>query len=1297
VTAAEIVSRGQSAIESGDYEAAEAAYREADAMQDAEAAFLLGDLLRGKGDLSGAEDAYRRAEARGHSNAPNRLGFMLEDRGDTEGAKAAYGRAIAAGSDYGELHLGYLLAQEGHAERALSYLRIAEQKGDPEASLAIGNILAGTDDLEGAAEAYRTSADRGHYVGAHELGTVLRKLGDIDGARAAFRRSVDLGGEAAQRELDAMDAHVTGLDAPLSEQSTLASAIPTIVETDRGVWQFFADLYDALEKAVAAAIREEPDLSQLMGRAAALVSSIKELYAHKWGWAAGGEARPGSDSGKSLDEWIRAATLLQDEMDAARVPIRSSKQVEQRLFFSARINALLGALPMVERMTLNLIFRSYPASAQHAAEGALAELTPDLNAKMAVIAPVPPVLGSLSAGAMDPGPVAGLGILAFSIGSAAVGPLTIQLQAPGRPGLEEPTQSTQIPLPRFAVPIFTDLDRHGGLVTDSKTTVENVILKLLALLPPGQLKADIFDPLHLGESASVLFGLGESATQVIGEKVLTTEKDLENVLLELEEHITFVTQKYLGSNYESLTAYNQAAGEVAEPYRLLVLYDYPAGFVRKTSQVNDEALERLARIVKSGPRCGVFTLILLSNENGRPLDEAVHPLTGLRPYLAGKRVPNMQSILSRGDDSEGVSSMIFDPREIRARDDRSTGNAQRQQTAFVAGAEAVLLFRPDEPAADDVVKAIFGQLERGLARAGDVRVNPQDVARLADARHERDVRVGITGREVMAQPHDPSTWWFGDATQAISANFGRLGASDVASLTFDSQTLSGALIGGRPGSGKSVLLHAILAALCMRYSPEELQLYLVDFKEGVEFKAYAAGGLPHARVVAIEAEREFGISVLEALDAEITRRGALFRSGSGEDIGLIAYRQRSGEKLSRQLLVIDEFHVLFERDDTIATRAAELLDRIVRQGRAFGVHSILASQTLAGMSGLGKHTLNQIPVRIALQCSDADSRMLLGDENPDAQLLTKPGEGILNASNGLRAANQRFQATFWSAEERAALVGQLAARCEPLGSRHPVVFEGRQPAEVSAVPPEVFQFAEALTLRLPLGMPLTLDPPVIAQLRREPGSNFLIVGEDELGVATLIVGLPALALQGATVHVCDFGPLDGPFTQTVEFLARRQLIKSARSRQAQEVIAALAEEVKTRLSLNDYKAPSTVLVLPWIHRARDLDPDFGGDMIDNFELVLKDGPDVGVHIVAWCDRAASLTRRLTPLAQREFSLRLLGSMSRDDSDRLIDSTAAAAIDPSQAVFDDHDRTTTVRLRRFVIPNPEWVESIAGKA
>ena len=60
---------------------------------------------------------------------------------------------------------------------------------------------------------------------------------------------------------------------------------------------------------------------------------------------------------------------------------------------------------------------------------------------------------------------------------------------------------------------------------------------------------------------------------------------------------------------------------------------------------------------------------------------------------------------------------------------------------------------------------------------------------------------------------------------------------------------------GRPGSGKSNLLHVFITSVARLYSPAEVQFYLIDFKKGVEFKCYATHRLPHARVVAISSRR----------------------------------------------------------------------------------------------------------------------------------------------------------------------------------------------------------------------------------------------------------------------------------------------------------------------------------------------------------------------------------------------------------------------------------------------------------
>ena len=236
-------------------------------------------------------------------------------------------------------------------------------------------------------------------------------------------------------------------------------------------------------------------------------------------------------------------------------------------------------------------------------------------------------------------------------------------------------------------------------------------------------------------------------------------------------------------------------------------------------------------------------------------------------------------------------------------------------------------------------------------------------------------------------------------------------------LDLGSGTSQHVLISGKTGSGKSTLLHVLITNLALRYSPDEVELYLVDFKKGVEFKAYARAELPHARVVAIESEREFGLSVLQRLDAELRTRGDLFRRRGMQD--LKSFRTAEPDaRLPRILLIIDEFQELFVEDDRIAQESALLLDRLVRQGRAFGIHMLLGSQTLGGAYTLARSTIGQMAVRIALQCSEADAHLILSEDNTAARLLTRPGEAIYNDANGLYEGNHPFQVVWLADNDR---------------------------------------------------------------------------------------------------------------------------------------------------------------------------------------------------------------------------------------------------------------------------------------
>jgi len=83
----DLLRRGGECEAAGDWDGAEEAYREADELQSAEGAILLGIVLKRASDLPAAEAAFLRAEGRGHPEAASSLGILLQDADDLEGAK----------------------------------------------------------------------------------------------------------------------------------------------------------------------------------------------------------------------------------------------------------------------------------------------------------------------------------------------------------------------------------------------------------------------------------------------------------------------------------------------------------------------------------------------------------------------------------------------------------------------------------------------------------------------------------------------------------------------------------------------------------------------------------------------------------------------------------------------------------------------------------------------------------------------------------------------------------------------------------------------------------------------------------------------------------------------------------------------------------------------------------------------------------------------------------------------------------------------------------------------------------
>jgi DNA segregation ATPase FtsK/SpoIIIE-like protein len=588
-----------------------------------------------------------------------------------------------------------------------------------------------------------------------------------------------------------------------------------------------------------------------------------------------------------------------------------------------------------------------------------------------------------------------------------------------------------------------------------------------------------------------------------------------------------------------------------------------------------------------------------------------------------------------------------------------------------------------------------------------------------------------------------SKLWTEDTTEELTVPIGRSGATKLQQLAIGKGTRQHALVAGKTGSGKSTLFHVIITNLALWCSPEQVEFYLVDFKKGVEFKCYGTRRLPHAKVVAIESDREFGLSVLQRVDEELRRRGDLFRKLGVQDV--TGYKRAGGtEPMPRSLLIIDEFQEFFVEEDRVSQSAAVLLDRIVRQGRAFGIHVVLGSQTLGGAYTLARATIGQMVIRIALMCNEADAYLIMDQDNPAPRLLSRPGEGIYNDVAGSIEGNSPFQTVWLPEEVRDHYLAKIRARADQNQNQYPgpFVFEGNAPADVkenvllnellkspdgkpgsAGVPPAQTKFAgetPALpgtgpgkqipaSARIWLGAPNSIKGPTEAVFQRQSGSNLLIVGQsEERSVTLLAIALVSLAAQypkkSARFILLDSSPPGFPqreFLQRVIKAVPHEIIQANNSNLA-EIMNGLAEDLKRD---EKGRAPETFVLIHGLQNYKKLrqEDEFSFSSSDAGSAVnpaaalmslISEGPSQGFHVIATCDTYNNVNRFLGRKTLTEFEMRVLFQMSASDSASLIDAPDASTLGLHRALYYNDREGYIETFRPYALPGNDWIEETA---
>ncbi|MFI5932462.1 FtsK/SpoIIIE domain-containing protein [Actinoplanes sp. NPDC051494] len=463
-------------------------------------------------------------------------------------------------------------------------------------------------------------------------------------------------------------------------------------------------------------------------------------------------------------------------------------------------------------------------------------------------------------------------------------------------------------------------------------------------------------------------------------------------------------------------------------------------------------------------------------------------------------------------------------------------------------------------------------------------------------------------------PEPTGELWGGDAADGVGTTVGFDGETPVV-LLFNDLTPHW-MVGGRSGAGKTAFLINVLYGLCTRYSPDELNLYLLDFKEGISFAEFVPTArdrtwLPHARAVGVESDREYGLAVLRELDAEMSRRSVAYkRAGVTRfaDLRAVAAEEGRGKPMPRVLCVIDEFQVLLAGNDPMATEAVQLLESLARKGRSYGIHLVLASQTVLGVEALyakRDSIFGQFPVRVALP-GGGD---VLEPTNDSAAGLPL-GTAVINTAGGLggpRGATRGHERIVRFPDPHADRTVLNDLRHKLWGARDP-----------ESVPPRIFagyahqHLADDPTYRAALagraGRPAALLGRVIDvnlstaafPLDASPGRHLAIFGSQAVGAEVL-----AAAARG----VAAFHP-----PRTARF------VLSSLVAEGDELVKELAVEIGHR---------QEVVVVDATGLAAELDPArpgyrivFGMDAaapgaLPGLRQLLREGPSRGAHLLSW--------------------------------------------------------------------------------
>lgn len=518
--------------------------------------------------------------------------------------------------------------------------------------------------------------------------------------------------------------------------------------------------------------------------------------------------------------------------------------------------------------------------------------------------------------------------------------------------------------------------------------------------------------------------------------------------------------------------------------------------------------------------------------------------------------------------------------------------------------------------------------------------------------------------------------WAGVSMSEINIPVGITDKEELATIHFTQKNaLNSALVVGSPGFGKSKFLHSLILNAALRYSPDELEMYLLDFS-GVEFDVYARMNLPHAKIIAPESEREFGVNILEEIYNEGIRRERLCRDNAVDNTEALR-RKNNQLTVPRILVIIDEFQELFQRNDKMSSRAYFCINNIIQKYRKFSINLVLSSQKAYQVTS--DISIDEIGNRIAFSCHPRDS-ILVGLDNTSLNL--PGGSFIYNDAKGAKNSNINAK-TFYIEGESKDNVGdiakamniiQQAAKSQTFKQKDTIVYRSKDLPQFN--PSIIMSEDLPKEIRLYFGQSFAIrNSDIYVPIIGDSNDNVLIIGGEtmisqEICMFTMMSAISTYRnKEKAAFYVFDFLRLDNPLHNYIESWKGLDAdIKFAnKSNDIVETLKNILDEIERRKEhySNDMKDIYIFIYAMELGQPfKAIKGNYGFEQSEAMRTlgdILREGPLMHIHTVLQIDNHYNLYQAADNILWY-FNHRIALQMTSSDSNRLIESDAASNLE-----------------------------------